>query len=81
MTMESLDRNVLVARIVTEWSRGKRITVAIDAKTYSALFHFIPVTHTVHDKSGNPITLVVDRKEAIKLASKHYRLNYGPFIH
>ena len=72
------EMGVEVNKILSVWIRCTRPTVSIDADMFRMFFPFLPVAHTVHNKStGNPVFILVNRLDAIKRVQAHYQLHEG----
>ncbi len=72
--MDQEVKTINAARILTSWERSTRENVSIEAKTYGIYFWFIEPVHTIHNEKGNPVFIIVNKKEAIRQAKREYNL-------
>jgi len=72
--MDAEDKAVFVARTISSWEKTDRKTVSLEAQVYMSLFPTLRIVHTVHDQSGKPIYILINRQEAIQSAKSIYNL-------
>ena len=76
--MHQDSHDIVVAKILAHWATSRAKTVSIDASTFSNLFFYLPVLHTVHDReTKEPILLIVDRLTAIRLVKEDNNMKDG----
>ena len=75
--LSSDQKTAMICRFLSVWKNTTRKYVSLDADTYGTYFPEVPISHTVHDQSNNPILIIVDREEAIRIASQYSSLHLG----
>ena len=59
---------------IERWKNVPRKLVSLEVDEYMRKFRFIPIAHTVHDQSGNPLYILLDKHQAIELLKEVHGL-------
>ena len=67
-------REVQAAQTLMRCEAHPRNVISLDAKEYVEKYSFIPIVHTVHAQSGDPIFIIIEKAVGIQALRNMYGL-------